>query len=131
MAEITPNSRRYARVSLKAFAAVGPQSGAGAAGKEDIYKEYNATCINISEGGCCLQLAALLSGADIDFGVKAAIELSDGQPRLVVNGKIAWLKELNADVLERYLIGIEFQGLNPQDKERISRFIQSQSNTKQ
>lgn len=118
-------ARRYARVSLKAFAAV------GAAGKDDIYKEYNATCINISEGGCCLQLAALLSGADIDFGVKAAIELSDGQPRMVVNGRIAWLKELSADVLERYLVGIEFQDVNPQDTGRISRFIQSQTDIKQ
>lgn len=118
------DARRYIRVNLRAFAAV------GATGKGDVYKEYNAACINISEGGCCLQLATMLSGVDIDLGVKVGIELPDGEPRLVTTGRVAWLKELGTDVVEKYSVGIEFQNIKPQNAERLRRFVQSQLEAK-
>lgn len=118
-------ARRYVRVKLKAFAAV------GATGKADIYREYNATCINISEGGCCLQLATMLSGVDIDFGIKVGIDLPDGEPRLVTAGRVVWLKELGTDVVERYSVGIEFQHIKPPEKGRLKEFVQSRLESKQ
>jgi c-di-GMP-binding flagellar brake protein YcgR len=114
------DARRFPRVGIKAFAAV------SATGKADIYKEYNATCVNISEGGCCLQLDVLLSGADIDFGVTVGIELPDNKPRLIINGRIVWLKEFSHEKFTKYLVGIEFHNVKPEDKQRIIAFIHGQ-----
>lgn len=125
MAETNFDARRFPRVHLRAFAA------ASVAEKHDIYKENNAICVNISEGGCCLELDFILTGADIDFGIKVAIELPDGKPRLVSDGKIVWLKEESKDMLTKYMIGIEFNNLKPQDKERVRKFVQSQLESKQ
>jgi c-di-GMP-binding flagellar brake protein YcgR len=115
---MTQEVRRFPRIDLKAFAAV------TASGKADINKEYNATCVNVSEGGCCLQLDVLLSGADIDFGVTVGIELPDGKPRLIINGRIAWLKGFSHEKLTKYLVGIEFHNMKPEDRQRIIKFIQ-------
>ncbi len=112
--------RRYPRVNLRAFAALNSTS------KGDINKEYNALCINIGEGGCCLELDALLSGDDIDFGVKVGIDLPDRPSRLIVNGRIIWLREENRDLLVKYLVGIEFEGLKPEDRRMLRDFVASQ-----
>ena len=116
-------ARRYKRVDLKAFAAV------SAAGKKDkdISREYNSSCINISEGGCCLRLDMLLSGADIDFGLDIGIELPDGKPRLIAHGKIAWLKEETGEKMSRYIVGVKFHDLKEDDRKRINEFILKQT----
>ncbi len=113
-------ARRYKRVALKAFAAV------SAAARADLLKEYNATCVDIGEGGCCLQMDALLSGADIDFGVRVGIDLPDHLPRLLTAGRVAWLRQDNKEAIARYFVGIEFKDLKPQDKDRIRKFVQNQ-----
>ena len=109
--------RKYARISLAAYAQISSVRG-------DISREYNAVCINISEGGCCIEVDRLLSGADIDFSVKVAIIMPDAMSRLIVNGKIMWLKEETEGKVSKYLIGISFKDLKPQDKDRIRAFIQ-------
>ena len=88
---MTFDARKHPRVNLRAFIAIGAVDNA------DVYKEYNAVCINISEGGCCFELESVLSGVDIDFGVKVGIDLPDTQHRLISDGKIIWLKEEDRD----------------------------------
>ena len=115
--------RRFTRVNLKAFAAVGAVKG-------DISKEYNAVCVNISEGGCCLELDVLISGPDIDFGIKIGVDLPDIAHRLIVDGKIIWLKEEDRDQVKKYLVGVEFHNLKPQDRQALRNFINNQSGIK-
>jgi len=115
--------RKFARVNLKAFAAVGVVKG-------DITKEYNATCVNISEGGCCLELDDLISGPDIDFGIRIGVDLPDIAHRLLVDGKIIWLKEEDRDQVKKYLVGVKFHDLKPQDKQALRNFINNQSEVK-
>ena len=121
MSEIKPNTRRHLRIGFKAFAAVSAEYNS------NLFKEYNATCVNISEGGCCLEFNTVLSGADIDFGLKIGIDLADGKDRLIASGRIAWLEEENEERVAKYFVGIEFQNLSPDDKERIKKFVQSQA----
>ena len=49
--------------------------------------------------------------------------------RLVANGKIIWLKEESRGMVGRYLIGVKFHDLKPQDTERIRAFIQERLGT--
>lgn len=114
-----PSRRRFPRVHLKAFAQVVSVS------KHDIGKEFNAECVNISEGGCCIELDTLLSGPDIDYGIKVGIELPDGEDRLITNGKITWLKEENKELITKYLVGVQFNHLKPEEKERIRKYVHS------
>jgi|GEM_PF-1934675 len=116
--------RRFPRVHLKAFAEV------VSVAKHDVRKEFNAECVNISEGGCCLEVGTLLSGPDLDYGLRVGIELPDGQPRLVNIGKIAWLQLENENHLDKYLVGVEFHDLSQQDKDRIKKYVQSQLSSK-
>lgn len=116
--------RRFPRVHLKAFAEVVSEA------KHDVRKEFNAVCINISEGGCCLEVGTLLSGPDLDYGLRVGIDLPDREPRLINVGKIAWLEEENENILDKYLVGVEFRDLSQQDKDRIRKFVQSQIETK-
>jgi len=115
--------RKFPRVHLKAFAEV------VSVAKHDARKEFNAECINIGEGGCCLEVGTLLSGPDLDYGLRVGIELPDGEPRLVNVGKIAWLQLENENVLDKYLVGVEFNDLGQEDKERIRKYVQSQLST--
>jgi len=115
-----PSRRKFPRVHLKAFAEI------VSVAKHDISREFNAECTDISEGGCRIELDTLLSGPDIDYGIKVGIDLPDGQPRLIINGKIVWLKEENKDLLAKYLVGIQFNELKFEEKERIKKFVQSQ-----
>ena len=112
--------RKFQRVCLKAFAEV------VCVARHDIRREFNAECVNLSEGGCCLEMDASLSGPDIDFGIKVGIELPDGQPRLIASGKVAWLKEENKELMAKYLVGVQFSGLKDSDKERIQKYADSQ-----
>lgn len=112
--------RKFARVHLKAFAEV------VSVARHDIRKEFNAECVNISEGGCCLEMDTALSGPDIDFGIKVGIELPDNQPWLISNGKVVWLKEENKELMAKYLVGVQFSGLEQADKERIRKYVTSQ-----
>ena len=109
--------RRFPRVHLRAFAEVVSES------KHDIRKEFNAECVNISEGGCCLQASVLLSGPDLDYSLKVGIDLPDSQPRFINTGKIIWLKEKDERAINEYLIGVQFHNLSQQDEERIRKFI--------
>ncbi|OIO79558.1 MAG: hypothetical protein COW11_04595 [Candidatus Omnitrophica bacterium CG12_big_fil_rev_8_21_14_0_65_43_15] len=112
--------RRFPRVHLRAFAQITSDA------RHDIDKEFNAECINISEGGCCLEIGDLLSGQDIDFGVKVSIEFPDGDPHFVTTGKIAWLKEEDVEIVTKYLVGIEFNRLTKEQISRIKKYAQSQ-----
>jgi len=119
-AAFDPSRRRFPRVHLKAFAQV------VSAFKHDIGKELNAECVNISEGGCCIELDTLLSGPDIDFGIKLGIELPDGKDRLITSGKITWLKEENRELVTKYLVGVQFSQLKPEEKIRVRKYVHSQ-----
>jgi len=112
--------RRFPRLHLRACAQITSDA------RHDIDKEFNAECINISEGGCCLEIGDLLSGQDIDFGVKVSIEFPDGDPHFVTTGKIAWLKEEDVEIVTKYLVGIEFNRLTKEQISRIKKYAQSQ-----
>lgn len=115
-----PSRRQFPRVHLRAFAQVVSVS------KHDIGKEFNAECVNISEGGCCIEFDTLLSGPDIDFGIRIGLEIPDGQPRLIANGKITWLKEESRELVTKYLIGIQFNQIKQEEKERIRKYVRGQ-----
>jgi hypothetical protein len=75
-------------------------------------------------------VGTLLSGPDLDYGLKVGIELPDGQPRLVNIGKIAWLQLENENHLDKYLVGVEFHDLSEPDKDRIKKYVRSQLGAK-
>lgn len=115
-----PSRRKFPRVHLKAFAQVVSFS------KHDISKEFNAECINISEGGCCIEIDTFLSGPDIDFGLRVGVEIPDGKDRLIVNCKVMWLKEQDRQLVTKYLVGVQFNQLKQEEKERIRKYVHSQ-----
>jgi len=84
-----------------------------------------AQVLDISEGGICFTIGKKL---ETDARVKIKLSLSGEKRLLVMNSRVAWIKEIEgvqAKGINSYKTGLEFTGLTQKEKRHLSSFIKS------
>jgi c-di-GMP-binding flagellar brake protein YcgR len=89
-------------------------------------KKESCRTLDISRAGACLICSCLLK---TDAQVDLRLELFPKKNSIRAKARVAWIKYIE-DVktgANHYKVGVEFLGLRPDDKRRISRLVQSLS----
>ncbi len=77
---------------------------------------------NISAGGICL---IVYEKVEIGDRLALVINLPDGERPIQVKGTVRWIGEfiLSADNKNSWDAGVEFIGINDEDREKLSRYV--------
>lgn len=77
---------------------------------------------NISAGGICL---IVYEEIELNSILSLKINLGDNRDIIEVKGRVVWFSEfsLDPDKKKRWDIGIEFIGINEEDRKRISKYL--------